>query len=73
MGYMKYTGRLLFKNQEQLTTPQFVYLRLFSAYCHCNVREDLAEQAEDPVRIAAGLPLGVNCWFFLDSGGFWQM
>ena len=70
MGYMKYSGRLRFKDQKQLTSLQIMYLRLFSAYCHCTVREDLAEQAEDPVRIWNGLPLGPNCCFFLDSGGY---
>ena len=64
----QYTGRLLFKDHKQLTESQWKYLRLFTAYCHYDVREDLAEQAEDPVRTATGLPLGKNGCFFLDSG-----
>ena len=63
-----FTGKLVFKDQKQLTRFQWLYLRLFQVYCHCQVRQDLAEHANDPVRTAAGLPLGPNCCFFLDSG-----
>ena len=67
------SGRLLFKDQKELTTLQVMYLRLFTAYSHCNVREDLAKQTEDPIRMANELPLGPSCCFFLDSGGFLRM
>ena len=60
----------MFKDQKQLTEVQWTYLRLFTAYCHFDVRENLAERAEDPARAATGLPLGPNCCFFLDSGVF---
>ena len=63
-----FTGELQFGDQKQLTDVQWTYLRLFTAYRHCQVREHLAEQTEDPVRTAAGLPLGPKCCFFLDSG-----
>ena len=71
MGYnTHFGGRLMFEDQKQLTEVQWTYLRLFTAYCHFDVRENLAERAEDPARAATGLPLGPNCCFFLDSGVF---
>ena len=67
----QFTGRLGFKDQKQLTKTQFNYLRVFKAYHHHGlVHRHLAEQAEDPVRTATGLPLGPDCCFFLDSGLF---
>ena len=64
----RFTGRLVFKDQKQLTASQFLYLRVFRAYCHGVVRRNMAKQADDPVRTATGLPLGPDCCFFLDSG-----
>ena len=68
MGSMHFGGRLTFKHQKELTEAQWTYLRLFTAYCHFDVRKDLAEQAEDSARAATGLSMGPKCCFFLDSG-----
>ena len=69
----EFSGRFCFKDQQQLTGVQWTYLKVFTAYYHCEVREYLAEQTEDPVRTAAGLPLGPECCFFLDSAVFVHM
>ena len=69
MGYdTNFRGKLVFKDQKELTSIQALYLDVFSMYQHCQVDEDIVVQVEDPLRTMAGLPLGSDNCFFLDSG-----
>ena len=59
-----------FKLDRPLTDAHFDYLVKFNETRRMNRDSEIAAQLEDPIRIAAGLPIGANGEYFVGGFGF---